>query len=236
MYSRRIYDRACAWVLPPRRGFRHFHHRLQRFYDGCARFRVASVSGHALDLERFEDIRVVRFIRDPRDLLVSGYYYHIKGVESWSTQPDPEPGDWEEVVGVIPSGLPPGESMQSYLKKVPLELGMEAELEFRTNHFRSMREWPEDDPRVRVFRYEDILGNEVAVFEEVFDFFGLPGLARASGIRYARRHAASQKSADRIHIRNARAGQWRDVLPDSVVAKVDAQYGDVLDRYGYPRD
>jgi hypothetical protein len=223
-------------VLPPRRGFRHYHHRLHRFYDGCARYRVASVSGHALDLDRFEDIRVVRFIRDPRDLLVSGYYYHLKGVESWSTQPDPRPGDWEEVVGVIPSAMPPGESMQSYLGKVSLEEGMVAELEFRTNHFESMRAWPETDPRVRVFRYEDILGNEVEVFERVFDFFELPRLARAFGLRYARRHAAGQKAADRIHIRNSRAGQWRDVLPESVAAMVDAKYGDVLDRYGYPRD
>ncbi len=235
MYSRRVYKRACHWMLPPRRGFRHFYHWADRFYAECTRYRVASVSGHAVQLDRFEDVRVVRFIRDPRDLLVSGYHYHLKGVEPWSTRVDPTPDVWRQVGGVIPSMLPPGASMQSFLAEAPLEVGMAAELEFRTKHFDSMREWPDGDSRVRLFRYEDILGNEVAVFEEIFDFFELPRLARARGRLYARRHAAGRRAADSGHIRDARAGQWRDVLPDAVVAEVAARYGDVLDRYGYPR-
>jgi len=235
MYSRRIYERACSWVLPPRRGFRHFYHWLDRFYDGCTGYRVTSVSGHALDLDRFEDVRVVRFIRDPRDLLVSGYYYHLRGAEEWTAHVDPQPGDWEQHNGLVPSGIPSGESMQSFLAKVSLEDGMRAELEFRARHFQSMRAWPDDDPRVRLFKYEDVLGNELAVFREIFDFFELPWLARARGGLYAKRHAAGRRAADTRHIRDARAGQWRTALPKSVVTMVDAQYGDVLERYGYPR-
>lgn len=235
MYSRRIYRRACHWMLPPRRGFKHFYHWLDRFYEGCTRYRVVSVSGHALDLDRFEDVRVVRFVRDPRDLLVSGYHYHRRGAEPWSTLPDPAPEDWTQHNAVVPSALPAGESMQSFLEKASLEEGMKAELEWRANHFESMRAWPADDPRVRLFRYEDVLGREVDVFEEIFDFFELPRAARARGLLYARRHAAGRRAADRTHIRDARTGQWRDVLPDAVVAMVDEQYGDILDRYGYER-
>lgn len=233
MYSRRVYKRACFWLPPPRRGFRHFYHWLDRFYEGCTRYRVSSVSGHALDLDRFEDVRVVRFIRDPRDLLVSGYHYHRRGVEPWSTIVDPRPEQWVQVNGVIPSTLPAGASMQSFLEEASLEDGMRAELEFRARHFASMRAWPEDDPRVRLYRYEDILGNEVEVFREIFDFFDLPAISRARGSLYARRHAAGRRAADRTHIRNAKAGQWREVLPESVAAMVRDQYGDVLERYGY---
>jgi hypothetical protein len=145
------------------------------------------------------------------------------------------PADWEQVNGVIPPDLPPGASMQSYLERVSLERGMHAEMDFRANHFGSMRDWPDRDPRIRLFRYEDVLGREVEVFREIFDFFELPAVGRARGLLYAKRHAAGRRAADRTHIRNARSGQWRSVLPASVVARMNEEYGDVLDRHGYAR-
>ena len=82
MYSRKIYRRASiALALSPavlgarKTGFRHFFHRKDVWLENCHRFGISSLSGHALDLDRFDDIKVVRFIRDPRDMVISGYYY-----------------------------------------------------------------------------------------------------------------------------------------------------------------
>ena len=236
MYTRRTYKRACRLDFRLPRGFRHFHHRIDEFYEGCDRYRVCSVSGNSIDLNRFDDIRVVRFIRDPRDLLVSGYHYHIKGIEGWCHTKSPKEADWSEVRGAIPSGLPEGESLNSYLKKAPRDEGMRLELDFRRYHFTSMREWPDDDLRARVYRYEDILGNEVETFREILDFFGLQPLGKLWGLSYARRHAAGRRSARRDHIRNPKSGQWRDVLPEDVAKAVSRDYGDILARYGYPPD
>jgi hypothetical protein len=71
------------------------------------------------------------------------------------------------------------------------------------------------------------------VWAEIFEFFEVPALARARAGLYARRHAAGRRTADTGHIRDPKAGQWRDVLPASIVGAVEACYGDVLERYGY---
>ena len=234
MYARRTYKRACRLDFRRPRGFKHFFHRVDDFYDHCHNFRITSVSGNCLDLERFDDIKVVRFVRDPRDLIVSAYYYHKRGAEHWCHVVDPVEADWSEVRGVIPETLPKGESLTSYLNKATWEDGMRAELAFRRYHFDSMREWPKQHPNVLVYRYEDIIGREVDVFNEIFDFLGVPFHAQLWGRSYAKRHAAGRPQARLDHIRNPTSGQWRDALPDDVITRIAEDYGDVLERYDYP--
>lgn len=236
MYARRTYKRACRLDFRRPRGFKHFYHRVEDFYRRCHEFRITSVSGHCLDLDQFDDIKVVRFIRDPRDLLVSAYHYHRRGAEHWCHAVDPVEEDWSEVRGAIPSSLPKGESLTSFLSKASQEDGMRAEFEFRRYHFESMREWPEHHPDVRLYRYEDILGREVEVFEEIFDFFGVPWHSQIWGLNYAKRHAAGRPQARRDHIRNPSSGQWRNALPQDVIDRVADIYGDVLERYEYPKN
>jgi pyruvate/2-oxoglutarate dehydrogenase complex dihydrolipoamide dehydrogenase (E3) component len=55
---------------------------------------MTSLSGHALDLDQFEDIKVIRFIRDPRDLIISGYFYHKRGGEDWCDYKNPTTVDY----------------------------------------------------------------------------------------------------------------------------------------------
>jgi hypothetical protein len=80
MYTRRIIE-PVSKSPPFKSDFRHFFHRHDIFYRECENHDFSSISGHALDLERFEDLRVSRFLRDPRDMLVSGYFYHKRGAE-----------------------------------------------------------------------------------------------------------------------------------------------------------
>src|SRR5262249_14279696 len=44
--------------------------------------------GHADILDR-EDVRVLHVIRDPRDVLISGMYYHQRAAERWLHEPIP---------------------------------------------------------------------------------------------------------------------------------------------------
>ena len=74
MYFRKVFGRTLRNPLVGLGNFTHFFHRLDEFYRRCEGFSLASISGHAIELERFEDVRVTRFVRDPRDLLVSGYF------------------------------------------------------------------------------------------------------------------------------------------------------------------
>lgn len=235
-YAKKVYQRSCSSRLLPAASFQHYYHRVDAFYADCARHTISSISGHCLDLKRFEDIRVVRFIRDPRDLLVSGYFYHKRGAEHWCALENATDMDWEMVRGAVPSALPADTSLATYLQTASLEDGLLAELEFRRFHFDSMLAWPACDSRVRLFRYEDILGNEESVFNDIFDFFGFAYPARIVAKHNARKFRAGARASNRKHIRDPSSGQWRHYFTPDVAARFSAQYGALLQKYDYPLD
>lgn len=235
MYTRGIYGAATRLGLRRPRGFQHFYHRLDAFYAGCEDFRVTSVSGHVVDVDRFEDIRVVRLVRDPRDLMVSGYFYHKRGAEGWCLLEDPVDADWAVVNGKVPGALPAGTTLMAYLNDASTGDGLAAEFEFRRNHLDAMRDWPRDDHRIRTWRYEDIMGNEGETYAGILAFMGLSPLAQRIGASHAERHSMARRRGKNAHIRNPASGQWRDLMPAALVDRIAGEYGDVLERYGYPR-
>jgi hypothetical protein len=235
MYFRRVFERITRGRLGYG-SFRHFQHRLEDFYRECGDYTFSSISGHAIDLDRFEDVRVTRFIRDPRDLVVSGYHYHKRSPEGWCDVVDPTDEDWFMVRGAVPLSLPNDRPFARYLNEVSPEEGLAAEMEFRRYHFESMMEWPDDDPRIRLFRYEEILGNEPAVFDAIFRFYELPFLARRRGLHFARKLSASRRWGKYGHIRDPRSGQWREHFTPALTKRFNADYGGLLEKLGYPAD
>lgn len=235
-YCKKVYRTACRPPVRWRGSFRHFFHRIDMFYGDCSRHTVSSVSGQAIDLDRFDDIRVVRMVRDPRDMLVSGYFYHKRSAEHWCDLVDPTDVDWMMVNGAVPTSLPANQSLAGYLEGATVEEGLLAEIDFRRHHYASMLEWPEQDPRIRLFRYEDIVGDEIRAFGEIFDFLGVSGAARWLGLFVAGRQRASRQAGRLSHIRNPDSGQWRRHFTERVAATFNERYGAVLDRYGYHRN
>jgi hypothetical protein len=216
-------------------GYRHFNSDLEAFQRGRRGLRVASVNNQAIDLDSLGDCRVSRFVRDPRDLVVSGYFYHRRGAEPWCLEVDPSEEKWlARRNRPRPSAMRPGESLADTLQRLDLEDGLLAELELRSRHFDSMRDWPADDPRVRVWRYEEILGREERVMRDLAAHYELPiqlrTLVRRNAVRYDVRHAMAGRSA---HVRNPAAGQWREVFTPRVERAFMERWGDLLDRYGY---
>ncbi len=192
-------------------GFKHFNSQVEDFYQESGQYRVASVNNHALDFKRLSDpFRISRIIRDPRDLVVSGYFYHKAGTEAWSQIVDPKSDDWQVVNGHIPEKMGAGFSFSSYLQDLSKEDGVMAEIDFRKNHFNSMRLWPTDDPRVKLFRYEDLIGHERKVFWQIFSHYKLPLIERIIGVRLADQLSASKQTSNRSHIRNPKSGQWKE--------------------------
>jgi hypothetical protein len=221
-------------MYSPRGGYRHFKSLLTAFYKNHVNYTVSSINNHALNMASFEnDVRISRFIRDPRDLLVSGYFYHKRGAESWCNIVNPTDKDWEIVNGVVPKRLPKGLSFSAYLSESTLEEGLLTEIEFRQNHFISMIAWPQNDPRIKLFRYEDILGNEDDVFAQIFSFYGLPPEVISAGVRLAVTMSAGKSLANAGHIRNPIVGQWREYFTTKASMLFEEKFGAVLRAYGY---
>ena len=89
VYFSRVMHSAFNRCLPWSGGYRHFNSHTADFYSQFEPFRVVSINNRALDLERLGKFRISRFLRDPRDLVVSGYFYHRRGAESWTRQAAP---------------------------------------------------------------------------------------------------------------------------------------------------
>jgi hypothetical protein len=227
-----VFNRCLPWSD----GYGHYNSHLADFYAGSAEQRVASVNNRSLDLNRLGRFRISRFIRDPRDLVVSGYFYHRDGVESWTRIEAPTVDDWYFANGAIPQAMS-GESISfaSFLQSVPEEEGLLAELEFRRHHFESMAKWPAQHPDIITYRYEDIVGNELQIFRELFAFYGLSPLERSLGLWFARRYSLRKIATD-SHVRDPTSGQWRTHFTPRVKRAFNAKYADLLKLLGYPPD
>lgn len=243
MYTRRIYRRAArvkrfspmVFSGSPTR-FRHFYHRKDTWLDNCHRFGMSSLSGNYLDLDRFDDIKAVRFIRDPRDLVISSYFYHRKAGERWCRYQDPTDVDFEAVNGCVPSDLGEGQTLQEYVNEASQEEGLWAEIEFRKNHFESMLAWPEQDERMLLFRYENLPGNEAKIFGEIFTFFDQPGWLVRKAQKDAYAFRAGAKEAKKGHVRNPKSEQWRKLFTPELNQRFLDLYQPLLERYCYPVD
>lgn len=216
------------------KGYMHFNSLIDDFYREIDRYKVASVNNHVVDVAKLgSDFRLTRFIRDPRDLVVSGYFYHLKGSEDWCNIVDPKPEDLAVVNGVRPAEMKQGESYSSFLKRLSTEDGLCAEIEFRKKHFQSMSLWPMDDERIKVFRYEDIVNNELAVFDEIFNFYELSWITKKIGRHFVQSYSAKAITNSAAHIRNAKPSQWKDQFTPKVQEAFDAEFKDTLGMYGY---
>ncbi len=229
---RALYNRIMPWT----RGYRHFESNLSDFYENLNRYRILSVNNHKLELARLGDFRITRFVRDPRDLVVSGYFYHKRGAEAWCRVVGPREEDWEVVNGTVPSGVGQTHSFASYLQSIPVEEGLIAEIEFRKKHFQSMLEWPTEDERIATFRYEDIVGSEQGTFAQLFEFYQLPWIDKTLGCLLAGRYSASRQQGRVAHIRDPEPSQWKRVFTPRTTDYFNESYGPLLTRLGYGRD
>ena len=236
VYYRRVMHAVFNLCLPWSRGYHHYNSHLDDFYGGFEKHRIVSVNNRALDLERLGQFRISRFIRDPRDLVVSGYFYHKRGAEAWIRIQAPTAADWYFANGFLPDGLQArGSSFAQYLQSLPEEDGLLAELEFRRLHLESMARWPAEHPDIITYRYEDIVGNEPRVFRELFDFYDLSPLERRLGNWFVRRYSIEGRTSD-PHVRNPAPGQWRKHFTPRVKRVFDAEYRGLVRSLGYPSD
>ncbi len=229
-------NRCFTHVLGDR--YRNFVGGRDTFYAEHQQYVVSATTDFPIDLSRLGDYRISRFIRDPRDLVVSGYFYHQKGLEAWSNRISATREEWR-TAGDIPRALRDGESYVQCLKRLDQEDGLITEMEYRAPHFRSMLKWPTTDPRIRLWKYEDILGHEVQVMDDVGAHYGWPDDTDPASLRASlRREADRWRAQDTLlawdkHPRDPRPDQWRQLFTPKVRAAFERLYQDLPQRLGY---
>jgi hypothetical protein len=195
--------------------------------------------------------RAIRLIRDPRDIWVSGYLYHLRCNEEWcrNTDMDPTPPirwpqvdhafahwpeDWKrrylERLG--------GKSYQQNLLDRSLAEGLDFELDCYTGcTLATMREWKLNGADALDVKLEDVMTDFDGAMLRIFDHFGFTadrtkaalGVARSEDIRRMD-HAAI---AGRPQIYSRTISKWRDLLSAAQIARFEERHGDLIRALGY---
>ncbi len=204
-----------------------------------------------LGFELTRPFRAVRVVRDPRDIWVSSYMYHLLGYEAWCSNTDFDP--------VPPIGYPRvdfsvrhrserwkrtylaglgGKSYQQNLLERNRNDGLRFELERYTDWtLEAMRAWRLRTPALLEVKLEAIVQDFDRCMLGIFRHLGFT----EAECKVALQVAASQDIARMAdtdimanqHIHSREISKWRSVLSIDQVAEFERRHGDLIASLGY---
>jgi len=170
--------------------------------------------------------RGIHMIRDPRDILVSGCFYHQRSTEQW--------------LHVKQAGL----GGLSYQEKINSYPSLEDKILFDMENWgqqciREILAWNYRDPTFFEVKYEDLISDEqLVLFHKIFAFLGFPGRAIPRALKISYENSLfSGMVKNTGHIRSGQTRQWEKYFSPALCKRFLELFGDdALVRLGYERD
>jgi hypothetical protein len=195
--------------------------------------------------------RAIRMVRDPRDIWVSGYLYHLRCEEAWCRNTDFDltapiawprvdysvahrPEDWKrrylQSLG--------GRSYQQTLLALPLEEGLAFELQNYTGWtLEAMRAWSRSGVDALDLQLEAVMTDFDGSMGRIFAHFGFTPEQTAVALDVARsediRRMSDAAIAERPQIYSRRISKWREVLTTAQVIRFKDLHGGLIRELGY---
>ena len=171
------------------------------------------------------EVRGFHVVRDPRDVIVSGYFSHLNS--------HPEEG-WPQL-----------HHYRKFLRSLSKEEGLLREMEFLGPILYHMLVWDRPAPGVRDVRFEELIADPGGLFCEIFAGLGLvPHRISETAVREAvGRYSFSRFTGGRNpgaedtthHFRKGVPGDWRNHFTLAHVAYFKMLYNPLLLKLGYER-
>lgn len=170
-------------------------------------------------------------VRDPRDMVVSGYFYHLWCDEKWCKRPIDEFD---------------GKCYRDVLQELPQEEGMQFEMSSKYGTFqnvvKNMTAWNYDDPRIKELRFEDLVNN-AGLFEDLFDFYGFNNKEKEIAMKIVRESTFEKLSKRKAgiedrkhHYRKGIPGDWRNYFTPCHKTWFKQYHQDLLEMLGYEKN
>lgn len=169
--------------------------------------------------------RGLHVIRDPRDIIISSLFYHLKSDEPWLHFPRPRLGGLTYQQKL--SGLDPDERFAFEIRNAAAWTIEELLL------------WRYDNPAFHEARYEDlIVDREGRYFATILEFLGFEEAEVQLGRRVFLETSIFGKTPkpDDPHIRSGRVGQWKQFYRRHHGQLFIEVFRDCLIRLGYEAD
>ncbi len=167
----------------------------------------------------------LHLIRDPRDIIISGCFYHQKAHEKCLHIPKHELG-----------GLTYQEKINSY-NSLDDKILFEMENSSAYN-IKLIDNWDYNNPAFIEVKYEDlILDVDLFLFHKIFTFWGFSGEVIPELLRIAYDNSIfSGNLRKSVHIRSAQQHQCKKYFKPQHKAKFLELYGDILIKLGYEKN
>lgn len=167
----------------------------------------------------------LHLIRDPRDMLVSGCFYHQTSSEKWL-----------HVKRENLEGMTYQEKINSY-KDLEDKILFEMEHSGR-HHIRKILQWDYKNADFFEVKYEDLIADkDLMIFHKIFTFLGFPGKAIPELLKISYTKSLFSGSVDRPgHIRSGRPQQWKEHFTPKLKDKFIELFGDALIELGYEKN
>ncbi len=183
-----------------------------------------------VDFKLLPDYVGTHIIRDPRDLLISAYFYHLRTDEEWCAKPNP-----------AHISRPADVSYQQHLRNLDQEQGLIYELNHVAGKMTAlMGQWDYHNKKMFELRFEDVIGNERDTFRQVFKWYGFTGDKLEQAVEIGESLALNKVSESDKKFQHARPGsrigQWEDFFTPKIKEDFKRRFGEVLIKLGYVQD
>ena len=166
-------------------------------------------------------LRAIFVTRDPRDLLLSGYF------SMRDSHPEMEANDM----------------LRSRIRELPFPRGMAYYLDYLLDLglFQAQRSWhvaarQADDGAISLLRYEDLADRYDVFFPDLMRVFGLqPDCEEAKSLKNSFAFDTQRNSGTfpEGHLRRGKSGEWREKFTPEIMEIFTAKTGNLLDELGY---
>lgn len=185
----------------------------------------------------FENAKMVHLIRHPKDIIISGYFYHKKGSELWNREPmhrlrlyylsfemDDIYNEQEKKM------LNPSTTYQELLENLSFEKGMMTEMVW-VKYVHGFNPIPfYESPIIQTFRFEDIVAEPIKNIEAICRHWQLS----EKEIEYYCQRAAHYDKTPNYKIRDRSAYQYQKYYDDDLNKFYKKHFGNVVTRLDYP--
>lgn len=173
------------------------------------------------DFDRLYHYKGLHIIRDPRDVVVSACFYHLKSSEKWLHIK-------REAFG----GLTYQEKLNSY-SSFDDQLLFEMENSSR-NTIQDMNSWNYHNPDFIEIKYEDLIEDiNLHLFRKIFQFLGFKEKIIPRLLKIAYRNSLFSGNVKSKHVRNGNKNQWIEYLKPIHEERFAALFDNVLIKLNY---
>jgi hypothetical protein len=168
-----------------------------------------------LDFKRLRPFKGSHMVRDPRDLIISGYYYHLTCKEGH----------------ILKDGYQDKLNLLNKDEGILLDLKRSAS---RSAYI--MYNWDYNNPNILEFKYEDLWENEDHWFRMLFNHYGFNEKQIEIGLEVVKENTF-EKVKNKGHVRKGTPGQWKGALNKKhKIAILGSIYQIVIEKLGYEKD